>query len=249
MRKTIPNLQKTAVLNALESGTRLDGRKLDEYRPIKIEIGVLGRAEGSAIVHLGKTKVACGVKIGEMEPYPDSPDSGVLTSNAEIVPMSDPMVQTGPPSNNDIEIARVVDRGIRESKSIELEKLCITPGELVKTVFLDSYVLDLDGNAIDAAALGCIAALHNAEHEEFGKLPVVKKPIAISFAKIGKHIIVDPNKEEEEVLDARLMVTIEDNDNVCAMQKNGDGYFTKEEVMQCVDTAIKKSKELRKLLK
>ncbi len=243
----IPQIERDSVFKIVEAGERLDGRKFDEYRPIKIDIGVYARAEGSARVKIGKTMVACGVKIGEAIPYPDSPDEGTLTTTAELVPMASPTFQPGPPDENAIELARVVDRGIREAKTIDLKKLCITPGEKVRSVFIDTYVLDHDGNFMDAAALGAIAALHNTTIPDFGKLPVSKKPIANTFIKIGNNILLDPSMEEERVMDARLTITTDEDSNIVANQKAATGFWTKEEVMKCVEIAFKKGKEMRKL--
>lgn len=243
----IPQIERDSIYKIVESGERLDGRKFDEYRPIQLDIGVYARAEGSVRVRIGNTMVACGVKIGEAEPYPDSPDEGTLTTTAELVPMASPTFQPGPPDEKAIELARVVDRGIRESKAIDLKKLCITPGEKVRSVFVDAYVLDHDGNFMDAAALGAIAALHNTTVPDFGKLPVSRKPIANTFVKIGKNILLDPSLAEERVMDARLTITTDEIGNIVANQKAATGFWTKDEVMECVEAAFKKGKELRKL--
>lgn len=249
MKQVISEIEKNSILKLIESEKRLDGRKFDEYRDIKLETGIYERAEGSAAVKIGNTRVAVGVKTGTGEPYPDSPDKGVLITTAELVPMASPLFQPGPPNENAIELARVVDRGIRESKAIELEKLCITKEEEVGVVFLDVYVLDHDGNYLDTSALAAVAALHNAKTEQFGKLPVVKKPITNTFIKVNGNILLDPSLEEEKVMDARLSITIEDSGNICAMQKAGSGSWSQEEVMKCVKLAGKKSIELRKLIK
>jgi exosome complex component RRP42 len=245
----VPEIEKQSITKLISEGKRLDGRAFDEFRPISIETGTLERAEGSAIVKIGDTQVAAGIKMGEGEPYPDSPDVGVLSTNAELVPMASPEFRSGPPDEHTIELARVIDRGIRESQCIDLKKLCIEPGEKTRMVFIDAYVLDHDGNFIDTGALAAIAALHNAEVEDFGKLPVSKKPIACTFVKIGGNILLDPTLEEERIADARLTVTTEEDGNVCAMQKAGKSHWTADEVMQCVKTSLKKGKEIRKLLK
>lgn len=247
-KQIMSQIEKDSIIKLVESGERIDGRKFEEYRSIKIETGTFKRAEGSASCHIGNTYIAAGVKIGKGIPYPDSPNMGVLSTNAELVPMASPDFQPGPPDENAIELARVVDRGIRESKAIELEKLCIEPGIETRTVFIDTYVLDFDGNFIDTAVLAAIAALHKTEIPEFGKLPVVKKPVANTFIKVGENILLDPCLEEEFVMNSRLTITMEDNGMVCAMQKAGTGFWSLEEVMKCVKIASKKSKELRKLI-
>ena len=82
------------------------------------------------------------------EPYPDSQDKGNLMVTAEFLPLSSPRIELGPPQFDSIELARVIDRGIRESKFIELEKLCIKEGEKVWTVFIDIYSINDDGNLL-----------------------------------------------------------------------------------------------------
>jgi exosome complex component RRP42 len=129
---------------------RLDGRGLLDYREIKVETGIIDKANGSALVLLGKTKVMVGIKVESGTPFPDTPEEGVLTVNAELVPIASPTFETGPPGEQAVELARVVDRGIRESKSIDTKKLCIIPEKKVFIVFVDIYILDHDGNLFDA---------------------------------------------------------------------------------------------------
>ncbi|MFH1450944.1 MAG: exosome complex protein Rrp42 [archaeon] len=242
----IPTLEKKATRALIKSGKRTDGRAFDQLREVRISVGDYGQAEGSATVWLGKTMIAGGVKIGEGEPYPDSPNVGVISSGAELVPSADPHFQAGPPSEEAIELARVVDRGIRESKCIELEKLCIEPGVKTRMIFVDSYVMDNDGNYMDASSIAAIAALHNTEIPGFGPLPITKKPIANTFIKVGSDILLDPTLEEERVADARLTITVEDNNMVCAMQKAGSGSWTELEVLNCIEIAQKRAPETRK---
>ena len=138
----------------LSNGKRFDGRKLDEFREIIIEKEISKNAEGSVRVNIGKTEVLVGVKMDIGAPYPDSPESGNLMVTAELLPLSSPRYESGPPKFPAIEIGRVIDRGIRESKFIELDKLCIKEGEKVWNIFIDIYSINDDGNLIDAAGIG-----------------------------------------------------------------------------------------------
>ena len=97
---------------------------------------LISKAEGSARVKLGKTQVVAGIKMDIGEPYPDSPEKGVMMTAAELIPLASPDFEAGPPREDAIELARVVDRGIRESEVIELDKLCIEPGEIIWMVFM-----------------------------------------------------------------------------------------------------------------
>ncbi|MGE5187992.1 MAG: exosome complex protein Rrp42, partial [Betaproteobacteria bacterium] len=163
MSSLITKVRLKQIEALLEKGKRLDDRSLTNYREIQIEQGVIEKAEGSARVLLGKTQVLVGVKVETGEPFPDTPNDGVMTVNAELVPLASPNFEPGPPDENSIELARVVDRGIRESHAIDTEKLCIEPGKKVFVVFVDVYVLNHDGNLIDASAIAAIAALLNTK--------------------------------------------------------------------------------------
>jgi len=210
---------------------------------------------------LGKTEILVGVKIEVGEPFPDTPNEGVLTVNAELVPLASPTFEAGPPDENSIELARVVDRGIRESKAIATDDLVIKAGEKVFVVFIDVWVLNYDGNLIDASALGALAALLNTkmfnyELKEgevkikpgYKPLPMRNYPIAVSFAKINDKIIVDPWLEEEQVMDARLTMAVEKDGKICAIQKGGSGTFTTQQILEISKIAQEKSAELRKLV-
>ncbi|MCJ7614448.1 exosome complex protein Rrp42 [Candidatus Bathyarchaeota archaeon] len=258
----VVNVKKKRITELLASEKRVDGRGLTEYRKIELESGVIERAEGSARVRLGKTEVLVGVKVATGKPFSDMPDKGVLTVNAELVPLASPDFEPGPPGEQAVELARVVDRGIRESKALDLEKLCVESGKLVFVVFIDVYVLNHDGNLIDASAIAALAALVNTkmfkytvEEGEIVKkpgytpLPVVNYPIAVTFAKIGNKLILDTGLDEEQVMDARLTMTMDKDGHICAIQKGGgSGYFTRDEIMEAAKIASEKTKELRKIV-
>ncbi len=249
------------VRKLIEEDSRIDGRKLDEMRKIEIQTGIYPKAEGSALVKLGETLVAVGVKMGVKEPFPDTPDEGILIVNAEFPPIASPEFEPGPPGEETIELARVVDRGIRESGCIDFEKLCIKSGEKVWTVFVDIHVLNNDGDLITASGIGAIAALLNAKIPKYNEetdeidysqrtesLPVSKIPVPITVAKINGKLILDPCKEEEEAMDARITITTIE-DTICAIQKGHGGYFTEDELKRIVDIAMEKGKEIRELIR
>src|SRR3990172_8380842 len=116
----LAEVKKDFIASLLDAGKRADGRALDEYRPISVEMRAVAKAEGSALVKGGKNQVGVGVKMALGEPFPDMPNSGVLTTNAELIPLASPTFEKGPPDEDTVELARVVDRGIRESHAIDL---------------------------------------------------------------------------------------------------------------------------------
>ena len=164
----IPAIKKDYITKLAEQGKRIDGRTFDQYRTIEIETKVVNKAEGSARVKIGNTQVLVGIKMDLGEPFPDTPDCGVLSTTAEFVPLASPDFESGPPREDAIELARVVDRGVRESEVVDIKKLVITAGEKVWIVFIDIHILDYDGNLFDGASLGALAALSTT------KIPILR---------------------------------------------------------------------------
>ncbi|MFB0514071.1 MAG: RNA-binding protein, partial [Candidatus Bathyarchaeia archaeon] len=114
---------------------------------------------------------------------------------------------------------------------------------------------------IDASALAALAALLNTkvfnyEIKEgevqikpgYKSLPIRNHPIAITFAQINDKLVVDPWLEEEQVMEARLTMTIEKDEKICALQKGGTGYFTIQQILEAAKIARQKAAELRKLV-
>ena len=243
----------------LSEGKRFDGRKLDEFREIIIETEISNKAEGSARVRIGKTEVLVGVKLGVAEPYPDSQDKGNLMVNSELLPLSSARFESGPPKFPSIEIGRLVDRAIRESKFIELEKLCIKEGEKVWSVFIDVYSINDDGNLIDAAGIGAVVALKNAKFPKYDektekiiygeftnkKLPLSKEiPIIITVSKIGDSLIVDPALEEEDISEARITIGGSIEGNLFSIQKGNSKEITIEEMHEILELSEKTRKKV-----
>jgi exosome complex component RRP42 len=261
MSTLVTRVRQRQIGQLLDTGKRLDGRDLDAYREIKVEQGVIEKAEGSARVLLGKTEVLVGTKIETGEPFPDTPNEGVQTVNAELVPLASAAFEPGPPDENSIELARIVDRGIRESKAIDTSKLVIEPGKKVFVVFVDVYVLNHDGNLIDASALAAVSALLNTKMPNYEvkdgevkiktgytPLPMKNHPITVTIAKINDKLLVDPWLEEEQIMDARISIAFNDDGNICAIQKGGSGYFTPKQLAEAAKLAKAKAAELRKKL-
>ncbi|MHA2174528.1 MAG: exosome complex protein Rrp42 [Candidatus Hodarchaeales archaeon] len=240
-------LEKKYLTTVLEKGSRVDGRDYWERRPIQVIPNVINKAEGSAMVKWGDTVVLAGVKAQLGTPFPDTPNDGVITVNAEISPISSPSHESGPPGPQAIELARVVDRGIRESKVIPMKdpKICVIPGKKVWILFVDIYILDDGGNLLDASALAAMAALVNTRLkkvvidedlenvellDETEPLPRNGAVASLTFAKFGDIIIYDVNLLEDRGKDARFSVAITDKGIVCSMQKGESGVFYENEV-------------------
>ena len=254
MSEVIATLKKDFIYNLMIKGKRQDGRGFKDFRDIKLETNVIIKAEGSAKVTLGETQVLVGVKLQTGTPFPDSQDEGVIITNLELNPIASPDFEPGPPKEEAIEMARVVDRGIRESGAIDVKKLCITLGESVWIVFIDVHILNDDGNLIDASCLAAIAALLTTtvpnEQQGIGpNAPLAMKeiPVGVTIVKIGSKLMVDPSLDEEKVCDTKVTIVSSSDGSVAGMQKMGDAPFTEAEVLEAIDIACEKAAELREL--
>jgi exosome complex component RRP42 len=262
VQSIVPEIIRESVTNLIKNGERPDGRALDQYREITLETGVIKKAEGSARVKIGNTQIVIGAKPQIGEPFPDTPNVGVLITNSELLPMAAPNFEPGPPDERSVELSRVTDRCIREGKVVDLEKLAIIEGQKVWMIFLDMHIVDYDGNLIDAAVLGSVAALMDAkiptttcegdeiviDYEQMVPLPFKEQPLMCTMAKIGGQLIADPSREEEDILDARLSVGVRTDGSICAMQKGGSLPFSREEILKAVKMAQEKTKEIREQL-
>ncbi len=247
------DVKRDYVYNLVRGGMREDGRGLLDYREIKLETGVIKKAEGSARVKIGNTEVIVGVKLGLGEPFPDTPDKGVIITNAELVPLASPEFEPGPPNEDSVQLARVVDRGIRGSEAIDLGELCIEEGEKVWIVFIDIHVLDNDGNLVDAATLGAVASLLNTRipNERYGltgkdTLDIQERPVAVTMVEIGGEILVDPSYNEENAAASGLTVIFNEDGTISGMQKYWSGSIGEEEIMKMVEIGAERAEELRR---
>lgn len=254
--------QKSHLKQMLEKGVRLDGRKPLEYRKITIEENTSRNAEGSATVKMGNTEVIVGIKMATGTPFPDKPDEGTIMVGAEFLPMANPEFEPGPPRIEAVEVARVVDRGIRESKALDFKKLSIRKGELCWLVNIDICTINDEGNLFDSSALAAVAALRTTRFPELindktpdyhkmtkEKLELNNLPLSVTVFKVGDQYIIDPTIEEAEAVDTRLTVASMEDGNICAMQKGGEAPLTREEIDRMIEIGVQKGNELREYLK
>ncbi len=259
MADMISTLKKEKIVEILSQGKRIDGRALDEFREISIQTNAIPKANGSARVRIGDTEVVCGVKVQPDRPFPDAGDKGVFICTAELLPLSHPSVETGPPGPDVIELARVVDRGIRESHMIDTSQLVIEESKSVVGVFTDNVVVDYDGNLFDACSYAATASLLTTTMPKWefkderptlieghtSKLPTGTIPVSVTMGRIGEHILVDPNGDEWACMDARITITTNSDGNICALQKGGHDGFTIEQIKECGKTSARIGAKIR----
>ncbi|RAL43104.1 unnamed protein product [Cuscuta campestris] len=259
---------KQFIKTALVSDLRVDGRRPFDYRRLTIKFG---REEGTSEVQLGHTHVMGVVTSQLVQPYRDRPNEGSLAIFVEFSPMADPSFEAGRPGESSVELGRIIDRGLRESRAIDTESLCVVSGKWVWSIRVDLHILDNGGNIVDAANVAALAALstfrrpectlggedgpevilHPPEVREPLPLIIHHMPIAITFAFIGKEniVVIDPTHFEEAVMGSRMTVTLNANGDVCAIQKPGGDGIMQSVILQCLRIASVKAADISDKIK
>ena len=258
----IEQLRKRQMFDLITNGKRLDGRSLEDIRDLEIEIDIIKKADGSAKVRLGNSEVIAGVKVETGAPFEGLENKGALIMSAEVLPTASPHVEPGPPDEDAIELSRVVDRGVRESEMLDLDKLVLIPGKIVYTVFVDCSIINSDGNLLDATSYAVVAALLTSKFPIYeikdeqvvdtGKTmppPITTMPVSITAVRIGESVLLDPTTEEEACMDARITMTTQSDGNIVAVQKGFTGPFSVNQIVQFSEIARIKGEEMRSKIK
>ncbi|KAL0370337.1 UNVERIFIED_CONTAM: Exosome complex component RRP45B [Sesamum angustifolium] len=255
--------EKKFIETALLSDLRIDGRGPFDYRNVTIQFG---SEDGSSEVQLGQTRVMGFATSQLVQPYRDRPNEGTLAIFTEFSPMADPSFEAGRPGEFAVELGRIIDRGLRESRAVDTESLCVVAGKWVWSIRLDLHILDNGGNLVDAANIAALAALltcrrpectlggedgqeviiHPPEVREPLPLIVHHLPIAVTFGFIGNEstVIIDPSHFEEAVMGGKLTATLNTNGDVCAIQKAGGQGVIQSVIMQCLRIASVKAADI-----
>ncbi|EPS73851.1 hypothetical protein M569_00914 [Genlisea aurea] len=260
--------EKKFIETALLSDLRIDGRGPFDYRNLTIQFGC---EDGSSEVHLGQTRVLGFVTSQLVQPYRDRPNEGTLAIYIEFSPMADPSFEAGRPGEFAVELGRIIDRGLRESRALDTETLCVVAGKWVWSIRVDLHIVDNGGNLVDAANIAALAALltsrrpesslggedgqeviiHSPEVKEPVPLIVHHLPIAITFAFIGEETraVIDPSYLEEDVMRGKLTATLNTNGDICAIQKAGGTGVIQSVIMQCLRIASVKVADITDKIK
>ncbi|MCS7132771.1 MAG: exosome complex protein Rrp42 [Nitrososphaeria archaeon] len=252
-------IMRDKIYSLLLQDKRIDGRDPKSLRPVTIQTNLITKADGSALVAMGGTKILTGIKVEIGSPFPDRPDEGIFTVNAELLPLASTSFEPGPPDERGVELARVVDRSLREGGALDLKKLCLIEGEKVYAIFIDIYVLDYDGNYFDPALISALAALATTKipryevvdgeirkTDEFSTLEFAALPFTTMIGIIGEKFLVDPQIDEEKALDVSLIIGTDEKGNVISIQKNSPGPIPVNLLDTLLDVAIEKTDEIRK---
>jgi exosome complex component RRP41 len=214
-----------------KKGLRLDGRKPDELRPIKIEVGALSNADGSAYIEQGKNKILAAV-YGPRELHPKHmalPDRTVLRCRYHMAPFSVQERKSPAPSRREIELSKVIREALEPSIFLEYY-----PRTAID-VFIE--VLQADGGTRCASITAASLALADAG------VPMRDLVVACASGKVDDTIVLDLMDEEDKAGTADLPVALMPNlDAITLLQM--DGILTPEEFEKAVSLAVEGCKKI-----
>ncbi len=209
-----------------KKGLRLDGRKLEELRSIKIQVGILPNADGSAYIQQGKNKILAGV-YGPREMHPKHlalPDRTVLRCRYHMAPFSVQERKSPAPSRRDIELSKVIREALEPS--IFLEYYPRTGID----VFVE--ILQADGGTRCASITAASLALADAG------IPMRDLVVACAAGKADDTIVLDLMDTEDKKGGADVPVALMPNLNAITLLQM-DGILTFEEFEKAVNLALK----------
>jgi ribonuclease PH len=191
---------------------RVDKRRSEQLREIKVELDYLEYPAGSCLISFGKTKVLCAVSVEKrVPPFLLGQGRGWLTAEYSMLPASTKErtqreARTGRLSGRTQEIRRLIGRSLRPIFDLSVV------GE--RTFIIDCDVIQADGGTRTAAVNGAFLALYSAVekmnvNKEFSAFPIIDFVAAISIGIVNKEMLLDLCYEEDCAadIDMNLVMT------------------------------------------
>jgi len=223
-------------IKLFENGKRLDGRKPDELRPIKIEAGVLHRAEGSCYLEWGGNKVLAAV-YGPREAVPrhtQNPLRAIVNARYNMAAFSVDDRKRPGPDRRSREISKVISEA--------LENVILVEKYPRASIDVNIEVLDAEAGTRCAGLTAAAVALVDAG------IPMKDIPVSCAAGKIDGQVVVDLGKEEDNFGDADLPIAISPRTGEILLMQM-DGHLTLDEFDKAVELAIKGCKIVSEIQK
>ncbi|KAJ5815653.1 exosome complex endonuclease 2/ribosomal RNA processing protein, partial [Penicillium riverlandense] len=256
--------ERDFILDALHQNVRLDGRGLDQFRPLSVSFG---NEYGHVKLRLGKTSIVVRISAEVTKPRDDRPFDGLFNISLELSAMGSPAWENG--RSNDLEayVSHILDRVIRHSNALDTESLCIIQGVSCWSIRADVHVLDFDGNLTDAACIGVMAGLQHFRRPDavvkdgqvvvYGveervpvALNITQKPLSTTFHSFdeGKTVILDATRKEEQASEGELVIGINNAGDVCFLSKFAGDPIDALFVVNKSNVALEKVKEVNAIV-
>ena len=229
--------------------TRRDNRKLNEMRPLEIDLGIIKHAEGSALVKFGDTHVICTASIENNVPrWMRGSDEGWITAEYGMLPRSthermNREASRGKQSGRTMEIQRLIGRSLRQAVDLKFLK--------DKTINIDCDVIQADGGTRTASISGACVALFQAIKNNHNDNRAIKEYVAaVSIGLKDGSPLLDLNYEEDSEADTDLNIVMTENGGLIEIQGTAEhNPFTKKQLDEMVEMASEGIKEIIKIQK
>ncbi len=219
-----------------KKGIRLDGRKADELRPVKLQVGVLSHADGSAYIEHGKNKILVGV-FGPREVHPKhlmQPDRMVLKVRYHMAPFSVQERKSPAPSRREVELSKVIKESLEPALFLEL----------YPRTGVDVYieVLQADGGTRCAAITAAALAIADAG------VPMRDLVVGCAAGKVDDTVVLDLYDAEDKLGAADVPVAYMPALNAVTLLQM-DGILEPAEFEKAVGMAIEGCKKIYEMQK
>jgi exosome complex component RRP41 len=214
-----------------KKGLRLDGRKPDELRPVKLQVGVISNADGSAYIEHGKNKILAGV-YGPREVHPKHlalPDRTVVKCRYHMAPFSVQERKSPAPSRREIELSKVIRESLEPAIFMEYY-----PRTMID-IFIE--VLQADGGTRCASITAAALALADSG------IPMRDLIVACAAGKVEDKIVLDLMDTEDKMGSADVPVALMPNLNAITLLQM-DGSLSTDELESAVNLALEGCKQI-----
>lgn len=227
---------------------RLDGRSVDQLRPVQIETNYINTAPGAVLMSMGQTRVICTVSCAErVPPFLVGAQKGWLTAEYAMLPGSSPRRvaregASGKVNSRSREIQRLIGRSLRAAVDLELL------GE--RTLYVDCDVIQADGGTRTASITGayvalCLAVDSLLEQGLIAKNPLRRAVAAISVGIVEDEALLDLCYEEDVRAETDMNVVMAEGGGIIEIQGTAEGQpFTRSQADRMLDLASQGIKEL-----
>ena len=232
---------------------RIDGRKNEQIRPVKIIRNYLKHAEGSVLIEMGDTRVICTASVDDkVPPFIKGAGKGWITSEYGMLPRSTEVRKPresamGKVDGRTMEIQRLIGRALRSI--VNLEKL----GEI--TIYIDCDVIQADGGTRTASITGSFVALVDAlyklvQQEKLEEMPLNGYIAAVSVGIKDGEAILDLNYSEDSTCQVDMNMVMTDKGEFIEIQGTGEeSPFNKTQLREMMELAEKGIQELIEIQK
>ncbi|CAK7265390.1 3'-5'-exoribonuclease [Sporothrix epigloea] len=257
--------EKAFVGQALQEGLRLDGRGLEDYRPIVLS---LGDEYGVADVRLGKTRIFAKATAEVTVPFSDRPFDGIFNIVTELSPMASPSLEAGRHNETETLLSRILEKTLRRSGALDTESLCLAAGQKCWSVRVDVHVLSHDGNLVDAACLAVVAVLRHFRKPETSiengvltiytpaeREPVplswLHSPFCVTFSYFGSEAeiaLVDATLLEEQTRVGSCTISLNRHGEICQIAKLGGTPVEAVSLLKSTQVALQQARTFSTLV-